>query len=157
MRLCRLHSEEPGFNCRLPPIGGQSRIAQGSKKVCTAAASFSKHLACQYCITPCTMSLPARSVGTWSAVLALGTLLCSYTAGKSGRYGLGGHSWLAFPSPAMQVAPCKVALVSTYAPKNCGLATFTAALVQQLRTSLGLPKVPIVLGAWLYFLSRLSP
>ena len=32
-------------------------------------------------------------------------------------------------------------MVSTYNPKNCGLATFTNALVQQLRISPGLPKV----------------
>ena len=31
--------------------------------------------------------------------------------------------------------------MSTYVPKNCGLATFTNALVQQLRISPGLPKV----------------
>lgn len=41
----------------------------------------------------------------------------------------------------MQEPACKVAVVSTYVPKNCGLATFTNALVQQLRISPGLPQV----------------
>ena len=41
----------------------------------------------------------------------------------------------------LQAPACKVALVSTYIPKNCGLATFTASLVQQLLVSPGVPEV----------------
>ena len=44
-------------------------------------------------------------------------------------------------SPVMQDPLCKVAVVSTYVPKNCGLATFTHALMQELRVSKGLPQV----------------
>ena len=41
----------------------------------------------------------------------------------------------------MQGSLCKVAVISTYVPKNCGLATFTHALMQELRVSKGLPQV----------------
>jgi hypothetical protein len=34
-------------------------------------------------------------------------------------------------------ASCKVAVVSTYPPKNCGIATFTAALMESLRKHKG--------------------
>ena len=54
----------------------------------------------------------------------------------------------------MQVPACKVAVVSTYVPKNCGLATFTNALVQQLRISPGLPKVMPCL--WTFLQSLLN-
>ena len=42
-------------------------------------------------------------------------------------------------STAVVQMACKVAVVSTYPPKNCGLATFTAALLEQLRAHTGLP------------------
>ena len=45
------------------------------------------------------------------------------------------------PLHVMQAPNCKAALISTYVPKNCGLATFTHALVQELRVSQGLPQV----------------
>ena len=35
---------------------------------------------------------------------------------------------------------CKVAVVSTFPPKACGLATFTAALLEPLRAHAGLPR-----------------
>lgn len=39
----------------------------------------------------------------------------------------------------MRAQACKVAVVSTYPPKNCGVATFTAALLDELRDHGELP------------------
>jgi hypothetical protein len=40
------------------------------------------------------------------------------------------------PAPAQA---CKVAVVSTWPPKNCGVATFSAALLEELRAHAQLP------------------
>ena len=65
MSVCRQKTGEPGFNCSLPPIGGQSRIAQAAAQVLQAATVMRSHMNTCPVESVSPMSGSERAVALW--------------------------------------------------------------------------------------------